>query len=836
MYSEDVPMSLFRDLRIALRHLSKSPGFSLTAILMLALGIGATTAIFSIVEGVLLRPLPFPEPARLMELGDILNGLDEKSNNGIHGVTAPDIRNYARDTKTFTSLGGYRIDSYELSGVGDPATIIAARMSGGVFPALGVSPLMGRVFTQSEDDQHEQVAVLSHSTWQSRFHADPQVLGKKFLIDRKPYLVIGVMPVTFEFPLEPGHLNRSEIWIPMSFEPEELSNGASSWQFRMVGRLKRGVSIPEATEDAERVAQETMRNYPAFMSSLHIRAAISPLRDATTAEARSLVRTLFLAVLIVLLIACANLAGLLLVRAIRQRREMAIRLALGATATTLLRETILESLLLSVIGGIFGLALAAAALKAGLAFLPETLPRVNEIGLDWMVVGFALLLALLTGIICGLAPAFAALRTSVGDTLKEGGRTGSSSTGHGRLRSALVIAEIAIAMVLLTASGLLLRSFEKMREVDLGFRPDHTVTAEYSLPQKQYATQASVDGFDEELLRRLTQLPGVRAVGLTNRLPASDIRSNSAYVVEGYTPPEGSGLNLGTPSRVEGEYFKAIGISLRQGRLFTPDDKRGTQMVAIVNHHLAEHYWPGQNPIGKRIRMGLRETSTPWLVVVGEVSDVKLGRPDEPTTEQMYEPATQGVAAYGQLAPADALTGDSGYIVLRTDSPPEQIEDSLRAAVQAIDPQLPLNNMQTMEHAVSDTQAPRRFYTALIGSFATTAMLLAGLGIYGVIAFSVALRSHEIAIRMALGSSRSAVVRLVLISGTKLALAGCALGLLGALITSRLLRSMLFDVSAVDPLVLTLSAIMVLMLALVACLLPARRAASVDPMRALRAE
>ena len=828
--------SFSRDLNIAVRQLLKTPGFTATAVLMLALGIGATTAIFSIVEGVLLRPLPFPEPERLMAVGEILQGTGKVGPNVVGGVTAPDVRNYTRDTHSFTSVGGYRTDRFELSGVGEPATITAGRFTYGVFPALGVSPLLGRVFTQQEDEQQQLVAVLSYQTWRSRFHGDAHILGTKLLLDRKPYLVIGVMPAGFEFPLTPGHLDQSELWVPMSFKPQQFVDEASNWGYEMVGRLRRGLTPEEATSDAERVAEVTMRNYPSYMRSLHITARVRPLREQTVREAWALVTTLFLAVCVVLLIACANLAGLLLVRAIRRRKDAAIRIALGASTATLLRQTVLESLVLSVTGAVIGLALAAGALKVGLSLLPETLPRVNEIELDWGVVGFALLLALLTGVICGLVPAFAAIRTSVSDTLKEGGRTGSVGGGHARLRSALVIAEIAVAMVLLTASGLLLRSFAKMREVELGFRPDHAVAAEYSLPRKQYSTQAAVDGFDNELMLRLRQLPGVSDVGLTSRLPASDIHSNSAFVVEGYVPPKGAGLLLGTPSLVEGDYFRAMGISLVHGRLFTPEDKHGSQLVVIVNHKLAEHYWPGQNPLGKRMRMGLVETPTPWLVVVGEVADVKIGAPDEETTEQIYEPATQGVDAYGSLAPADSLAGDAGYITLRTELPPEEMENALRKTVQSIDPQLPLTQVQSMEHAVSETEAPRKFNTALISSFAAAAVLLAVSGIYSVIAFSVALRVHEIAIRMALGSRRSDIFRLVLISGTKLALAGCGIGLLGAVAVSRLLKSFLFQVSAFDPLVLVSSGVLVLLLALLASVLPARRASAVDPMEALRTE
>jgi putative ABC transport system permease protein len=828
--------SPLRDLKIAVRHLAKSPGFAVTAILMLALGIGATTAIFSIVEGVLLRPLPFPHSDRLMVLADILQGVDVPG-NGEAGVTVPDIRNYMRDTHSFTSLGGYQGTSYELSGVGDPAIVNASRMSGGVLPALEVQPLLGRVFTQQEDDQHQQVAVLSYSTWKTRFRADQNILGKKILLDRKPYILIGVMPRNFEFPLNPGHLNRSELWVPFSFTEQELSApAAANWSYSMVGRLKPGVTPAQAISDAGRVAQDTMRNYPAFMAGLSIRPVVRPLSEETVEQARPLIRTLFLAVAVVLLIACANLAGLLLVRAIRRRREIAVRLALGASSAALLWQAILESLVLSLAGGLVGLALAAIALRVGVSLLPETLPRIDEIGLDWSVVAFALALAVLTGVICGLAPAFAAIRTSVNEALKEGGRTGSAGGGHARLRSALVVSEIAVALVLLASSGLLLRSFEKMRQVDLGFQPDHTLTASYGLPKKQYATQTAVDEFNHELLRRLQQLPGVKSVGLTSFLPASGNNSNSVFVAEGYVAPQGAGMDLATPVQVEGDYFRAMGIPLLHGRFFTPDDKLGAQLVVIVNRKLAEQSWPGQDPIGKRLRIGTPSMNTPWATVVGEVADVKESAPDQPLKQQWYTTVDQSLTMAGSLAQPGDLNGNGGYIALRTAMPSEQMQSALIASVRAIDPQLPLTQVQTMEHAISDSEAPRRFNTALIASFAAIAVILAILGIYSVIAFSVALRVQEMAIRMALGSQRSGIVRIVMVSGAKLAAIGCAIGLAGALAVSHLLRSLLFNVSAFDPLVMTLAALSLLLLALAASLLPARRASTVDLTQTLRAE
>ncbi len=827
---------LLFDLRFGLRQLAKSPGFAITAVLMLAFGIGATTAIFSIVEAVLLRPLPFPDSQRLMVLADRLAGVNVGGEGGV-GVTVPDIRAYTRETHGFSALGGYQFSAYELSGTGEPAQVNAARLTAGVFSALGVNPLVGRVFTVDEDEHSQQVAVLSYATWVSRFHRDAQILGTKILLDRKPYIVIGVMPRNFEFPLIPGQLNRAELWVPMSFRPDELVPAAgANWSYHMVGRLKPGVSAQQAESDAETVAQEIMRHYPPMMANLHISAVVRPLQLDTTEQTRPLLRTLFLAVAVVLLIACVNLAGLMLVRAIRQQREVAVRLALGATASALLRQAILESLVLSVSGGVLGLALAAVALRVGKSMLPESLPRISEIGLNWYVVGFALLLGVVTGLVCGLAPAFAAMRTNVNANLKESGRSGSEGGGHARLRSTLVVAEIAIALVLLTASCLLLRSFEKMRSVDLGYQPEHVTTAAYSLPQKQYEKQSQIDEFNRKLLRRLNALPGVTATGLTSLLPAGGANNNQTFVVEGYTPPKGADMNLATVTQTIGSFFPAMGIPLLRGRFFTDADRHGSQLVIIVNHGLAQHFWPGQDPIGKRLRLGTPEMQTPWMTVVGEVADVKLTSPDEPANMQYYMPEDQAEDDIGSLGSPTDLNGNGGFIALRSSLPPEQMENALRTTVRSIDPLLPLTQVQTMEQAVSLSEAPRRFNTVLIGSFAFAAVLLAVLGIYSVISFSVASRVQEMAIRVALGSQRGSIVRLVLESGAKLAVIGCVIGLGGAVAASKLLRSLLFGVSPFDPVALSVAAAGVLLLAVAASGLPALRAASIDPMRALRGE
>ena len=826
--------TLFQDMRYAVRQLRRSPGFSATAISMLALGIGATTAMFSIVEGVLLRPLPFPQSDQLVRISDILQGASLVG-NGEAGVTAPDIRNYMRDTRSFVSLGGYQASDYALSGVGEPTRIHGARMSGGVFSALGVQPLLGRFFTQQEDDQHQQVCLISYSLWHGRFHADRSVLDSKILLDRKPYLIIGVMPRNFEFPLMPGHLSQSQLWVPVSFEEEELTSGASNWGFDMVGRLKRGISPEQAQSDAERVAQETMRNYPASMASLRIQAVVHPLHEEAVAAARPLLHMLFLAVSVVLLIACANLAGLLMVRAIRRQRETSVRLALGARAGALVRQALLEGTVLSMSGGLLGLFLAAVALPAAKSILPETLPRVSGIGVDWIVAAFALSLALSTGTLCGIAPAFAALRTNVNKALKEGGRSSSAGSGHALLRSSLVVAEIAIAFILLAASGLFLRSFEKMRQVDLGFRPQHTLTASYSLP-RQYATQTMVNEFNRELLLRLEQLPGTKAAGFISILPGSGDGGSETFVVDGYTPPNGANMNSATPFHVYGNSFQALGIPLLRGRFFTLADQADSQLVVIVNDKLAQHYWPEQDPLGKRLRFGTPQMQTPWLTVVGEVAGVKQGSPDEPTREQLYTPPEQVKPDWSSLAATSDVFGNYGSIVLRTAMPPEQMENALRSTVSSIDSQLPLTQVQTMDQIVADSEGPRRFNTAVLSAFAGAALLLAVLGIYSVIAFSVASRVQEMAIRMALGSQRSAILRLILTSAAKLGAIGCFIGVLGALALSQMLRSFLFGVKGSDPAVISLSVAALLVLVLVAAAIPASRAATANPVEALRGE
>ena len=821
-------------LRMSVRQFAKVPGFTITALLMLALGIGATTAVFSIVQGVLLRPLPFPRPNELVVLADKIKGADI-GGAGEAGVTPPDIVSYGRDVHAFRSYGGYQNSTYELSGSGEPLQIDAARLTAGIWPTLGVSPLLGRYFTRQEDEGSQQVAVLSYGLWADRYHRDPRILGTKILLDRKPYQVIGVMPRGIEFPLNPGRLNRSELWVPVSFTPDDFTAGASSWKYQSVGRLKPGVTAAQAQSEAGRVAQEIMRNYSAYLYSLRIEPHVHGLKEATVESAKPLLRILFLAAVVVLLIVCANLAGLLLVRALRQRRESAVRMALGASAKQVVGQALVDSSLLCFSGGLAGVALASLLVRISVKFLPETLPLLDRIQVDWTVIAFALTLSLITGLLCGLAPAFAALQTDTNVVLKEGGRTGTAGSGHARLRSGLVIAEIAVALVLLTASGLLLRSFQQMQAIDPGFQADHALTAAYSLPHEKYNKQAVVNQFNDELLQRLRSIPGVKSAGMTSVLPMSGNTNNSSFVVDNYIAPEGAGLNLGGSSFIVGDFFRAMGIHLLRGRFFDDGDKKGSPLVAIVNRKLAEHYWPGQNPVGKRIRLGMQQTPTPWITIVGEIADVKQASRDVETLQQFYQPATQGLQAYGGLLPADTLAGAFGSIAIRTSVPPQAAENELRAAVRALDPQLALSQMQTMKQTMADSEAPRRFNTVLISAFALTAVFLAILGIYSVMAFSVALRTQEMAIRMALGSPTSGIYRLILGSGLRLVAIGTAIGLLGVYATSSVLKSFLFGVKVLDAGTVAASIALIFGFAALACLIPARRAATTQASDALRA-
>jgi putative ABC transport system permease protein len=821
--------ALVRELRYATRQLIKSPGFSLSVVLTLALGIGAAAAMFSLVEGILLRPLPFADPARLVVLGDHLG------NSPGLAVTAREIATYTRATSAFASVGGYANASYELAGNGVPEEIHAARLNAGVFPALSVRPILGREFTQQEEDAHQPVDVIGYGFWMSRFQGNPGVLGTSIVLDRRPYTIVGVMPRGFAFPIQNGSLDQAQLWTPLSLTADELSDQETGdWSYHLIARLKPNTTLAQATQDADRVSRQVMREFPASMAQISIRGDVEPLGEFATGAARPVLRTLFLAVAVVLLIACANVTGLLLVRAIRRRREFAIRLALGARSSAILRQSILEGLILSLAGGVLGLALASGAIRTILHLLPDSIPRADSVSVDAGVMGFALLLSLTTGAICSLAPAFAALGASPSEGLKESAASTSASASHARLRSGLVVLEIAIAMVLVTAAAAFLESLKKMQAVDPGFRSDHVLVAGFQLPLKQYSTNASADAFRQGVVDRLRNSPGVEAAGITNFLPGSGEWAGSGYTIEGQ-PVSAWKLKFARFAIPYGDYFKALRIPLIAGRYLNDDDRADTPLVVLVNQSMAAHCWPGQNPVGRRMHIGNPKKGLPWATVVGIVADTKTGARDEATADQWYASSLQPAILFGTDA-SGALSGAAaGEIVLRSSLPPDQITRLLQTSVAAADPMLPLLQLQPMADVLAGVEAPRRFNTSLIGAFAAGALLLAITGIYGVVAFSVSLRTQEIAIRMALGAQRSGIARMVLLSAARMALIGCGLGVLGSLAASRLVGEFLFATSATDPLLYLFGSLAMIAVALLAAAIPAARAAQADPARALRA-
>jgi putative ABC transport system permease protein len=819
----------FRDFRYAARQLSNSPGFSLTVVLTLALGIGATTAVFSLVEAILLRPLPFESPDRLVMLGEHIGDSPRTA------VTARDIGSYTRQSSAFSSLGGFATFSYELSGRETPEQIDAGRFNASVFTTLGVQPQLGRVFTAQEEDAHQLVAVISDRLWQNRFHRDPHIAGTSIVLDRKTYSIIGVMPHSFEFPLGRGTLHPVQLWVPLSLPPEQLSEReAGNFRYQMVARLKDGVAIGQAAEDADRVSRQIMQNYPATMAAIHIRGDVTPLRDFFMADMRPILRTLFLAVSTVLLVACVNVAGLMLVRSIRRRRDFAVRLALGARPGAIVRESIFEALLLSGGGALLGLALVAVAVRSAPHILPQSMPRIDAISVDPVVAAFAVVLALATGVLCSLAPALSALRTNLTDSLKEGSKTSSGASSHAWLRSAFVVVEIAAALVLLNTCGALIRSYEKMLAVDPGFRPDHVLIAGYQLPLAQYATAGAAVAFNRAVLEKLDGKPGVEAAGIGNTIPASGLIGGAAYTVEGVPVNEWK-LKFASFFVVDGDYFRAMGIPLLEGRTFTPDDRGDTPLVIVVNESMAKRCWPGLRAIGKRMHVGNPKKESPWATVVGIVADTKGGSRDGPSTDQWYSPQQQPTILFGNDY-KDALTSSAGgFIVVRSTFPPEQMTRTLRAAVAEIDSRLALDPIQPMEEIVSGVEAQRRFNTNLISGFAVGALLLAITGIYAVVAFSVSMRAQEIAIRMALGAQRVSIARMILVSGARLGLAGCILGVLGSWGAAHLVQSFLFAATATDPVIYIIGIIIILTMVLIASAAPAARAASSDPVGALRA-
>ncbi|MGD0733815.1 MAG: ABC transporter permease [Terracidiphilus sp.] len=824
--------TLGRDVRYALRQLSKSPGFTLTAVLTLAIGIGGVTAVYSVVEAVLLRPLPFDDPSRLVRLHEGIEHILDEAN-----LPAPDVIRFARDNQAFSQVAGYVASRFEVSGAGKPFQAKAERVTASLFPILGAQPMLGRGFTQNEDENAAPVAVISYAVWRERFQSDPKVIGATIDLDRRPYTIIGVMPRSFEFPLDAGRLRPRDMWVPMSFTPDEKQDVVDDFQYQCIARLKPGVSLAQARGDVRRMVAAIQAEIPP-QDGINLTSNVRFLQEETVHGARPLLNALLAAAALILLIACVNLTNLLLVRAAGRQREFGVRMALGAARKTVLRQLFTESLVLAVIGGALGIALAGALVQLAIALLPDSLPRLNEIALRWPVLLLAIGLTGVTGVLCGWAPALASIKSDGLSALRESGRGVGQSRSQHRLRGSLAIIEVALAMLMLVASGLLLRSFQKMLNTDPGFVPQHVLTASLTLPEHDYPTQQKVDGFYAELLEKVAALPQVRSAGAATNIPVIGINSDRSFVPEGYSPRNGRTFLSISNYFVFGDYFRAMHIPLIEGRYFAAaDDRPDAPLVAIISQSTARQHWPGVDAVGRRFRMGGNPKSTgPLITVVGVVGDVRQGARDQAVYPQMYEPFVQSKRQWEAELQPGFPTYRSLHVVLETSGNPSALRTSLEKTVHEFDPLIAVADMYTMDEVVAATETSRRFNTVILTAFASIALVLSLLGIYGVLAYSITERTREIAIRMALGATRQEVLWRTLRNALALAGAGIAIGLVAATGLTRFLSSLLYGVRPLDAGAIAGAVIVLLACSALAGWLPARRAASIDPMQALRTE
>ena len=820
---------MFFDIRYAVRQLRKSPGFALTSVLTLALGIGGVTAVFSVVEAVLLRPLPYRDSGRLFLLGERVEHLFDGDAN----LSAPDVITFARENRVFTGVGGFIGTSFEASGAGAPFRARAEWLTAQVFPVLGIEPVLGRTFTEQEDDASAPVTVISYALWQERYQSDPHVIGKTIDLDRRPYTIIGVMPPEFQTPIGLGALAPRDLWVPMSFTPVEKGAEADNFDYGAVVRLKPGVTPQEARQDVDKV----MSTIQAKLPGIRLHADLRGLKEETVHEPRPLLRVLLAAVAVILLIACVNLANLQLVRAAGRRREFGVRLALCAARRTMLRQVLTESLLLSAIGGVVGVALAIVLVRIAATSVADIVPRLNEISVSWPVVLLAIGLTGLTGVVCGLAPALASMKVEVLDSLRDGAQTSGQSRSQHQARNVLVMMEAALAMILLVGAGLLLRSFAKMLATDPGIETTHVMTASLALPRQDYPTQEKVGGFYSELQKRLEAMPGVRSVGFSSNIPLIGRNSSRLFAAQGYIKKPDEGWSLASNYLVAGNYFGALHIPLISGRYFdSRDEQPGAPLVAIISQSFAQHYFAGKDPVGMHVKVGANYNSAmPAVEIAGVVGDVKPNHMDETQMVQMYEPVSQAAADLGPLAAMIGVVGDM-RVVVRTAGDPAALEAGFTRAVRQLDPLLAITDMQTMDEVVAATESSRRFNTIILTSFAGIALLLSLLGIYGVLAYTVTEKTREIAIRMALGATREDVLRRTIGYAVVLGAAGIGGGLIASVWLTGFLKSLLYGVRPLDAATMIGAAIVLLSCAALAGWLPARRASAIEPMEALRNE
>lgn len=807
---------MFQDLRFGLRLLLKTPVFTAIAVLTLALGIGANATIFSVVNAIWLRPLPYPEADQVALV------LHRNTKRGVDFELTPagffDLR---RESKSFARLAAYVSQDFNLTGPGEPERLRGQLVSASLFPLLKVSPVAGRAL--KEDDDREgapRVVMLSNGLWQRRFGAGPDVIGQTLTLDDQSYTIVGVMPAGFDFPDK-----RTELWAPIAFDPK-AANDRGTYYLSCLARLNQGVTLTTAQSELDGIADNLTQAYPRSNTDLSFN--VVSLHQNLVSGFKQALLVLLGTVAFVLLIACVNVANLLLARAAVRQKELAVRAALGAGRLRLIRQLLTESTLLALCGGALGLLIAVwgiQALKLISPAGPDAIARLDEVSLDWRVLGFTFGVSCLTGIIFGLAPALHISKPDLQYTLKEGGRGFVGARGQ-RLRGLLVITEIALSLVLLVGAGLLIRSFIRLQRVDVGFNPERLLTMRVEMSDSKAKDLARRVSFYQEVIERVESLPGVEAVGMVNAAPIVTPGIRAFVTIEDKPDPPPGQPQLTNCRVVSPDYFRALGVPLRAGRSLTAEDNTQASPVAVINQEMARRYWDDDDPVGKRFKFGPRASTAAWLTVTGVVGDMRQAGLNAAPLPELYTPVTQAHVPWARPR----------FIFIRAAGDPMSLVAAVKSQIWAADKDQAICAVSTMEEIVADSLAARRFNLWLLGAFAALALVLASIGIYGVISYAVSQRRREIGLRMALGAGNRDILRLIVGHGLVLTLSGVATGLAASAVLTRLLSALLFDVSPTDPPTFAAVALLLTGVAVLACYLPARRATKVDPMVALRYE